>query len=170
MAGNKYLSNNAGTITEVHGTQVSAGGANANQIPALNASGVFDTSLLPTGIGADTAQIVASEALSAGAFVNVWNNSSAFNVRNADGSTSGKEAHGFVLAAVSSSGTATVYFAGTNNAVTGVTAGVQYLSSSAVGGFSSTAPSGSGQTVQRLGVGTTSTAIDFNRQTPIVLA
>jgi hypothetical protein len=59
---------------------------------------------------------------------------------------------------------------GTNNQVTGATAGVVYLSSSTPGGSTSTAPSGSGQTVQRLGVATSSTSIDFGRQTPIVLA
>jgi hypothetical protein len=102
MAGNKFLTNNAGTQLEVHGVQISAGAANANAIPALTAAGVFDNSLMPSGIGADTAPLTASEAIAAGALINVWNNAGAFAIRNADGSTTGKEAHGFVLAAVAS--------------------------------------------------------------------
>lgn len=169
MAGKKYLSNNAGVITEVAAIQTSAGAGDAGKIPAVNASGVFDTSFMPPGIGADTAAITASEALSAGALVNVWNNAGAFNVRNADGSTSGKEAHGFVLASVSSSATATVYFEGTNNGVTSLSPAVQYLSTTP-GAATSTAPSGSGQTVQRVGEATSATSLNFHAGVPIVLA
>jgi hypothetical protein len=170
MAGNKFLTNSSGTITEVHGTQTSTGVSNANQIPALTANGLLDISLMPTGIGPDTASLTASEALASGAFVNVWNNSGVFAVRNADGSTTGKEAHGFVLTSVASAGTATVYFNGTNNAVTGATPGVQYLSDSAVGSFTSTPPSTAGHTVQRIGLATSATSINFTYEPPITLA
>lgn len=170
MTAQKYLYNNAGQVTEKVATVTSSGSANGGQIVALTTAGLLDTSVMPVGIGADTSAIVASEALAAGAFVNIWNNSSVANVRNADGSTSGKEAHGFVLAAVSSSATATVYMTGTNTQVTGATAGVVFLSAVTPGASVSAAPTGSGQTVQRLGVATSATSIDFGRQTPIVLA
>lgn len=170
MAGNKYLSNNAGTITEVAAKQSSAGAGDAGVIPALDSTGKLDTSFMPTGIGADTAAITASEALSAGDLVNVWSNSGAFAVRKADASTSGKEAHGYVLAAVSSSATATVYFSDSNTAVTGLTPGVRFLSATTPGGSTSTAPSGSGQTVQRVGFATSASVLNFHSEVPIVLA
>jgi hypothetical protein len=197
MAGNKYLSNNAGTLTEVGAVQTSAGVADAGKIPALSASGTLDptvvnsktssagagdagklpaldgsgrldTTFMPAGIGADTKIIVASEALAAGDFVNVWNSTGA-KARKADATAAGKEAHGFVLSAVSNGANATVYFEGPNTAVSGQTPGPVYLSTTA-GLATATAPSASGNVVQRLGVAVDTTEINFEGSQPIVLA
>ena len=198
MAGNNYLSNNAGTITEIASVNSSSGAGDANKIVSLNASGVLDstivnskttsagagdsgkipaldgsgkldTSFMPTGIGADTAAIATSETLAAGDFVNIWNNGGTANVRKADATTSGKEAMGFVLAAFTHPTTATIYFEGSNTAVTGRTPGVQFLSTTA-GSTTTTAPSSSGNVVQRVGVATSATNINFQWNDPIVLA
>jgi hypothetical protein len=68
----------------------------------------------------------ASEAISAGNFVNLYANSGVFSVRKADNSN-GREAHGFVLAAVASAGTATVYQLGElNSSLSGLTVGADY--------------------------------------------
>ena len=168
MAAKKYLSNNAGAITEVAATVSSAGAGDDGKIVALDSSGRLDNSVMPTGIGADTAAITASEALAAGDLVNVWNSSGA-KVRKADATTAGKEAHGFVLAAASSSASATVYFEGSNSGVTGLTPGKLYLSTTA-GGVTSTAPSGSGNVVQVVGFATDTAAMNFQSTTPVVLA
>lgn len=168
MAANAYVNLVNGVLTMVRATQTSSGVANANQIPALTANGVLDISLMPNGLGPDTATVIASEALAAGALVNIWSNAGVFNVRNADNSTSGKEAHGFVLSAVSSSGAATVYFNGTNNAVTGLTPGVLYLST--VGSTTSTAPTTAGNVLQRVGEATSATSMNFTTQPPVILA
>jgi|SRR5882757_5900483 len=164
----KYLTNASGTVTEVATPTTSAGAGDSGKIPSLDAGGKLDSSFMPTGIAADTAAITASEALSAGDLVNVWNSTGA-KVRKADASTAGKEAHGFVAASVSSSGTATVYFEGTNGQVTSLTPGVQYLSTTP-GASSATAPTGSGNVVQRVGFATAATALNFDAGTPIVLA
>jgi hypothetical protein len=156
-------------LTEQAAVQTSAGAGNAGNIPALDAAGRLDSSMMPVGTAADTAAITASEALSAGDFVNVWNSTGA-KVRKADASTSGKEAHGFVLAAVSNGASATVYFEGTNTQVSGATAGVIYLSATTPGGFTSTSPSAAGQTSQRIGFAVSTTGINFNSGPPIVLA
>ncbi|MCM6774977.1 hypothetical protein NDR87_26390 [Nocardia sp. CDC159] len=169
MAGDKYLYNNAGTITEKAAVQASAGAGDAGKIPALDSSGRLDNSMMPVGLGADTATITASEALSAGDMVNVWNSSGA-KVRKADASTAGKEAHGFVLAAVSNGASATVYFEGSNTQVSSLTPGPQYLSASTPGAATATAPSGAGNVVQRVGFATAATALNFDAGTPIVLA
>ncbi len=140
----------------------------ASKIVKLDGSGKLDSSVMPTGIGADVAIISASENLSAGDFVNIFN-SSGPKVRKADATTSGKEAHGFVLSAVTSGNNASVYFEGTNTAVTGMTPGVVYLSTSA-GLATSTPPSASGNVVQRVGYAVSTTAINFQSLDPIVLA
>jgi hypothetical protein len=164
----KYLYNNAGAVTEKAAIITSAGAGDSGKIPALDASGKFDSSFMPTGIAADTAAITASEALAAGDLVNIWNSTGA-KVRKADATVSGKEAHGFVLASVSNGATATVYFEGTNTGVTSLTPGVQYLSTTA-GLCTATAPSGSGNVVQRVGFATSATALNMQSMPPIVLA
>lgn len=198
MAGNKYIKNNAGTLTEEVSVNSSAGAGDANKIVALNTSGILDSTIvnsktssvgagdagkivaldgsgkidstmMPVGIGADTVAITASENLSAGDFVNVWNDAGTPKVRKADATVAGKEAHGFVLGAVISGGQATVYFEGTNTGVTGQTAGRVFLSTTA-GLATATAPSASGNVVQVIGVATSATSINFEAQQPIVLA
>lgn len=189
----KVITNNAGQLQEVASISTSAGAADAGKIIATNASGQIDgsflnatvssspnklvmtgadgrldISVLPVGVGADTAVINASEALAAGDLVNIWNNSGTANVRKADASTAGKEAHGFVLAAVASGQPATVYFEGTNTQMTGLTPGRQYLSTTP-GKTSATAPTGSGEVVQVVGFAVSATAMNFQSNPPIVL-
>ena len=198
MAAHKFLKNNAGTITEESAVSTSAGAGDEGKLVALDASGILassivnskassagagdsgklvaldgagkiDSTMMPTGIGADTASIPASEALAAGDMVNIYDSTGA-KCRKADAATAGKEAHGFVLAAVESAASATVYFEGTNTQVTGQTPGPVFLSATTPGLATSTAPSSSGNVVQRVGFATGTTAINFQAQTPIVLA
>lgn len=120
--------------------------------------------------GAATKTITASENLAAGDFVNIWT-STGVKVRRADASTSGKRAHGYVLAAVLSTASATVYLSGINSAVTGATPGADaFLSDTTPGGFVSTAPTGSGKTVQYLGPVLSATEIAYEPTIPVVLA
>lgn len=165
----KYLRQESGTLTETEATVVSGGAGNAGEIPALDATGRLDSSVMPVGIGADTKLIEASEALAAGDYVNVWNDAGTAKVRKADATTSGKRAHGFVLAVVSSGADATVYFEGPNTQVSGQTAGDVFLSTTA-GVGTGTPPSGSGNVVQRLGVAVDATEVNFEPSQPIVLA
>ncbi len=168
MAAKKFLRLVNGVLTEIFGVQASAGAGNAGDLVSLDDSGRIDNSMMPVGIGADTSTISASETLAAGDWVNVWNNSGA-KVRKADATTAGKEAHGFVLAAVTSGNPATVYFEGTNTQVSGQTPGPVFLQTTAgVGG--PTVPSASGNVVQQIGVAVSATAVNFERGTPVVLA
>ena len=168
MAAKKFLRLVNGVLTEIFGVQTSAGAGNAGDLVSLNDSGRIDNSMMPVGIGADTAAIAASETLAAGDWVNVWNSSGA-KVRKADATTAGKEAHGFVLAAVTSGNPATVYFEGTNTQVTGQTPGPVYLQTTA-GTGGATIPSASGNVVQQIGVAVSATAVNFERSAPVVLA
>lgn len=168
MAAKKFLRLVNGVLTEIFGVQTSAGAGNAGDLVSLDDSGRIDNSMMPVGIGADTKTIAASEALAAGDWVNVWNSTGA-KVRKADATTAGKEAHGFVLAAVSSGANATVYFEGTNTQVSGQTPGPVYLQTTA-GTGGATIPSASGNVVQNLGVALSATEVNFERGTPVVLA
>lgn len=170
MPARKYLRMNAGRIAEEAATVTSAGAADEGKIVALDSSGRLDNSVMPVGIGADTAIIQASEALAAGDFVNVHNVSGSARVRKADAAAAGKEAHGFVLASVASGANATVYFEGHNTQVTGRTIGArQYLSASTPGAATETAPSGAGNVVQLLGFAVSATSIATEIEDGIVL-
>lgn len=169
MAASKYIKQVNGVLTEQAATQVSAGAGDAGKILALNEQGKLDNSVLPTGIGADTAAVQASEDLAAGEYVNIYNDAGTPKCRLADATTAGKEAHGFVLAAVTPGNSATVYFEGTNNQVTGAVPGPVFLGTTA-GGFSAAAPSSAGNIVQRIGIATSATSINVECGQPIVLA
>lgn len=168
MPGKKFLRLVSGALTEVLGIQTSAGAANANDIPALDAAGRLDNSMMPVGIGADTQAITTSEALASGDWVNI-HNSTGPKARKADATVAGKHAHGFVLAAFGSGVLATVYLEGSNTQVTGQTAGDVYLQTTpGLGG--ATIPSAAGNVVQRLGVATSTTVVNFEPQPEVVLA
>ena len=165
----KYIKQENGALKEVEATVTSTGSSEAGDVVALDAQGKIDQSLLPPGIGADTFSVVAYEDLSAGDFVNIYDNSGTSNCRKADATTAGKEAHGFVLEAVTAAAVATIYREGTNNQVTGLSVGMQYLDTTA-GACTNTPPSASGNIVQRLGVAISATEMNVEFAQPIELA
>ena len=197
MATSKFIKNNAGVLAEESALVTSAGAGDSGKIPALNASGVLDSTIvnskttsagagdsgkvvaldgsgridstmMPVGIGADTQTVTTSEAVASGDLVNIWDSTGA-KCRKADATVAGKEAHGFVLVGVGSGASATVYFEGSNTAMAGLTPGPQFLSTTA-GTTSATAPSGSGNVVQRVGFAVSATTMNFQSGVPIVLA
>ena len=171
VAANKIAKLNGSGILApalVNAVNASAGAGDAAKIVQLDSSGRIDNTMMPVGVGADSTTLTTSEAIASGDFVNIWNSSGA-KVRKADATVSGKEAHGFVLVGVGSGATATVYFEGTNTAVTGQTPGPVFLSATA-GLATTTAPSSSGNVVQRIGFAISATAISFQSQPPVTLA
>ena len=166
----KYIKLVSGVPTESEATVQSTGATEAGKIIAADSNGKLDESWLPTGIGADVAVVAASENLGAGDLVNVYDDSGTPKARKADASTAGKHAHGFVLDSVSSGANATVYFEGTIIGLTNVTAGDLYLSATTAGTFTATPPTGTGKVVQRIGVGTTSTTLNFESGQRYMLA
>lgn len=164
----KFLQHDAaGGFREVEA--VATGGVgNANKVPALDLSGRLDSTMMPTGIGAETSSIEAFGALAAGDFVNVFNDGGVAKVRKADASSSVAPANGFVLAAVTTGAQATVYWGGLNNQVSGLTPGIQYLATTP-GTSNHVAPSSASNIVQRLGFAINSTTVNFQPQDPILL-
>lgn len=168
----KYLSWDATAkrLKEVVGLVTSAGAGDAGKIPQLDSGGKLDVTLLPSGIGAATFTAVASEALAAGDFVNIYDNAGTINCRKADASN-GRRADGHVLAAVASSATATIYYGDVNNQRTGLTVGVDYfLSHSVAGGVVVTPSTTAGHLVQRVGKARSATELVVELGEPVELA
>jgi hypothetical protein len=168
----KYLEiTTAGVLNEVSATVASTGAADDGKIVALDATGKLDNSVLPVGIGADIGTIAASENLAAGDFVNIWDSSGA-KVRKADASGGvGKQAHGFILAGVTSGQNASVYFEGQNTQLTSLTPGATYyLSGTTAGAVTTTAPTTTAHIVQSVGNAIGATAINTEIAVPMIRA
>ena len=147
----------------------STGSAQAGQLVQLGANGTLDISLLPAGIGQYTQSAVASSALSAGQYVNLYAVGGVLNARPADSTSVATSADGFVLAAVASGATASIYLGGVNTALSGLTVGSPIFLST-VGGVTSTPASTPGNILQPLGKALSATSADFFPALPIVIA
>lgn len=165
MAGNPFLKiDTNGNVAEESSIQSSAGAGDAGKIPALDSAGKLDTTMMPVGIGADTASIVTSEDLAAGDIVNIYDNTGTPNARKADASaaSAGKKGVGFVLSAVTAPAAATVYFEGQITGLTGLTIGATYfLSGATAGALTTTPPTTAGYALQKIGVAISATALSF---------
>ena len=169
MSSNKFLTIINGVRELVTAIATSSGAGDANKIPMTDGSGKLDTTFMPVGIGADTLSIQAGENLAAGDFVNLYDDTGA-RVQKADGSNT-RPAHGFVLAAVTSGQNATVYLSGRNTQLSGLTPGTRYyLSASAAGGATATAPNASGEILQYLGTADSASSLQFEDNSYIAIS
>lgn len=181
MAGKKYiqLDTTTGKLKQVAATDQSLGAGNAGDIVALDSSGKIDASLLPSGGGGGGGTVHAitcTEALDAGSWVNIYNNSGTKACRKALAQDATKQAHGFVTQSYSAGTVANVNVDGTNNKIPVAGFSVSdiglrvFLSPSTSGACTKTCPSTAGNLVQSLGTivdvdGTNvSVELDFGEQ------
>ncbi|MBF0401962.1 MAG: hypothetical protein HQL90_14505 [Magnetococcales bacterium] len=173
MPAQKFLQRDVATglNTEVALVDSSSGAPDAGKGVALDATGRLPLNMLPTGVGPELVNVVASENLAAGDFVNLHDVAGVSKARKADATDATKPANGFVKAGVTSGASGDVYFDGLNDVLTGKTAGKRYfLSATTPGAATDTPPSGSGNLSQILGVAVSATAIAFRPDDGTVLA
>jgi hypothetical protein len=161
MAGQGFLARVAGKTKQIFGIQTSAGAGDAGKLIAAGTDGKLDSSFMPTGIGANQVVVPATEALSAGQFINLYNVTGTLSARLADNSNN-RAAWGYVTAAVTSGAQATVYRLNTVNAnLSGLTPGSDYWLG--VAGGTIAAPldpvTGTGKMDQYLGVAKSATEL-----------
>jgi hypothetical protein len=170
MAAPRYIGRVLGKFKQI----VAAVVATADSIVATDSSGRIDISFLPVGVGAEVVVCTTSENIAAGAFVNLYNNGGTLTARNADATTTGKPAMGFVLAATLSGANATVYFtSNTNTAMSGLTIGAEYwLDKTTPGGVvvAASAPTSAGNGNQYLGVALSATSMSVNIEEMVEMA
>ena len=171
MAQNKFLAlDTNGNEVELGALVSSLGAGDGLKIVATGADGRLDISLMPAGIGADTESMEASEAISAGSWVNIYDNTGVKNARLASNLDNTKPTHGFVKAAVAQGGTAVVYLRGINDQIplgTFVAADKgKNVFLGAAGASTLTAPSATGNLLQVVGaiveVTGTNIAVNFS--------
>lgn len=111
------LSNGKKALREAKDT--SAGAGDAGEIVALDSEGKIDPSMLRD---IDNLVMPASEGLSAGDYINIWDDAGTVKARKADNSN-GRDAHGYVKDTVIAAANVTVFFEGANTNLSGLTAG-----------------------------------------------
>ncbi|MDX0622891.1 hypothetical protein GOD54_23615 [Sinorhizobium medicae] len=156
-----FIARVGGKFKQVFAIVTSAGAADSGKIPGLDATGKLDASFLPTGIGANSVPAIASEAIAAGKFVNLFDNAGVLGMRLADNSNN-REAWGYVTAAVASGASGTAYRLNTVNAnLTGLTPGASYWLGTAGGTIAAPLDpvTGVGKTDQFLGIAKSATEL-----------
>lgn len=150
-----YIDRRNGRNEQINAIDTFSG--NPNEIIATDATGRIDETLLPIGVGADTYSGLATETLLAGAFVYI---TATGDVANADASSQGKEAIGYVLSAFTSGQQAIVYFEDLNDSLTGLVPGSKYwLSATVPGQITSVPPTGAGIVSQYIGTALNATTL-----------
>ena len=163
MSGNKYLTTDSGgNYVEVAATQASAGVGSAGQIPALNAQGLIDNSMLPAvqtqTNPLTTVSLTASQTLPTGCLVSIFTNGGAANVCAADAATD-KLAHGFSLSSASAGAQIQVAIGnGLNPNLSSLTPGSTYYLGNG-GAYVLTPSTQTGALLQFVGVALSATAI-----------
>ena len=167
MAGNKYIAQVAGQLTEVEAIQTSAGAGDSGKIPAVDSTGRLDPTFMPVGVVPEVQSIVTSENLTAGDLVNIYDVTGTPTARKAD-NTNGRVAHGFVLAGSTSPAATNVYLEGVITGLSALTAGTQMFLG-VTGAATATAPSTTGYIIQQIGIATAPTIISFTPQMTITV-
>ena len=141
------------------------GVASAGMLVALDpTTGTLPSTMFPPNIGPDAVPLPATEAIVAGGLVNVYNAAGTASVRNADNTSPGKEANGFVTAALASGATGQVFDAGLIPGLSGLTPGPIFLG--AGGAITQTVPVAP-NVLQRVGTATGATTAFFAFTAPI---
>lgn len=168
MANGKYIrvDDTTGLYEELEALAVSTGVADASKPVKTDSTGRLDLSLMPVGVGADTQDLVCTENLSAGDFVQIYNNAGTPACRKAD-RTNGRPANGFVIQNYSSGQTAKVYKDSENSALTGLTSGALYFLGTGGAAVSAPPAAGSGHLLQALGYAISTTEIDVEIEKPL---
>ena len=102
-------------------TDSSTGAADAGEVVALNADGLIDPSMLPDQ---DVTSIVTFENVTAGDYVNIFDDGGTVKVRLADNSND-RPAHGFVKDTTVAPAPVNVFFEGANPNLSGLTEGAR---------------------------------------------
>lgn len=160
----RYMGIVNGIKTLIAAVASSTGASDAGKIPELDGTGRLDVTLMPSGVGPSTKVATANEGLAASDLVNLYNNGGSLGVRKADASVAGgaRRANGFVLANVTNGSPATVYLSGVITGLSGLTIGAkQFLSATAAGTRTETAPTTIGHYLQPLGDAISATELAF---------
>lgn len=153
----KYFKFNDATQAFEEVAFVSAGGSgNANKAVELNADGFIDPTMLAS---AEVKNGNAFEAITAKQLVYFRTDGT---VAKASGAVGGHKAQGWAANSASVGQPVTVYQEGTIGGLSGLTAeATLFLSATTAGAYTETAPTGSGETLQVVGIALSTSELNF---------
>ena len=154
------IQTSGGVFKEVFNTVADVGPAGDGLTVGLDGTGRVHETLWPAF--KDSNMVIASEALTAGDFVNIWDDLGIPKVRKATASNVQRPAHGFVLDTVIAGDTVEVLAEGTNPALSGLTPKDYYLSCTVPGGVQGNSPFDLNQISQKVGKAVSPTSINFH--------
>lgn len=166
----KYIHDDAGTLTERELNDVSAGAADAGKGVALDSTGKIDLTMMPVGIGPDVSVLEVTDSVAAGDFVSIWQETGVAKARLADASSIGKQADGFVESAFTAGQVATIFHTGINGNLAALDQGVEYYLSTTPGKVTDVVPQAPGNSVQRIGKSISATELVYEAAQPIIKA
>jgi len=164
MADGKFLSLENGRKKLKQAINQSTGASDADKIIRTDASGKIDRSFIPD---LDISVLEASENVSAGDFLNIFDDGGVAKVRLADASND-RRAHGFAGETVTVGGNVTVLREGTNADLSGLAIAVRYYLDT-VGQVTSTPKTAMGEIHQYLGTAESAVAINIEITDEIVI-
>lgn len=164
----KYLKRDAtsGQIQEVEATDVSAGAGDAGEVVALNSNGLIDASMLANA----NVMITATAGVNLAAGDLVYIDSSGEVQLATAGAMAPFAACGFVLAAVTATNPADVFFEGIIPGFMGLTVGGRVYLDTTAGGITQTPLTGSGELHQYVGKALSASTVLFEPDDAILLA
>lgn len=163
----KFLSLLTGRVSEVQPVTTSAGAADATKMIQLDANGLLDASLMPSGIVADQDTANANGTISARDLVY---KEAAGTIARASAAAAGNQAMGWATSSVTTGQPVVMQLEGKITGLTGLTAGARYyLSDSTPGGLTATPVTGSGKLSQYVGSALSTTVLNFEPDDAILL-
>ena len=165
---NKYISQNAGRLTEIEANIASAGAADSGKLVALDTAGKISSTMLRD---VENLVMTAGEALTSSDLVYVYDDAGSAKVKKAVADAAGHEADGYVLASPSEGETTVVYFEG-KLVTSGLVAGKKYYLSDVTAGDllaeDDTLPAGTGEIMQYVGKAVSTTELMFEPSVGII--
>lgn len=132
--------------------------------------GLSAAALIAALLGVLSQSAIASEAITAGDFVNLYNNGGVFSMRRAIANDQTKFAHGFSAAAVAPGATGAACLFGLNtHAIPGANASEVWLSDVTPGGYLTAPPANAGSLIQPLGAAVAGSGIFFTPRERVLL-
>lgn len=164
----KFLAWVSGRTTEVQPVTTSAGVGDASKMIQLDANGLLDASLMPSGIVPDQITANANGSITARDLVYV---EAAGTIARASAAAAGNEAIGWATSSVTTGQPVTVQLEGKIVGLSGLTAGSRYFLSDVTPGglLVSPGPTGAGKLAQYVGTAMSSTVLTFEPDTAVLL-
>lgn len=156
----KFISIVGSGQTEIAGLVTSAGVGSAGRIPALDANGLLDPSVMPSGLTPDQKSGTSNGTITAKDMCYVETAGTITRASAASGTP--HEAIGYALTSVATGQPITIQLEGKISGLTGLTPGAQYfLSNTTPGGVTATPPSATGELWQPIGNALSATEMNF---------